>query len=107
MSLIASLAAMLDGGRDDALLRFSLGSALLAEQRAGEALVHLQAAVAHDPGYSAAWKLLGQAQFTAGNGDAAADAYRAGISAADKKGDQQAMKEMQVFLRRLEKDLKK
>lgn len=98
---------MLDGGRDDALLRFSLGSALLAEQRADEALVHLQAAVAHDPGYSAAWKLLGKALFAAGNGDAAANAYRAGIAAAEKKGDQQAMKEMQVFLRRLEKDIKK
>ncbi len=107
MGLIASLEAMLDGGRDDALIRFSLGSALLAAQRADEARVHLQAAVAHDPGYSAAWKLLGKAQFEAGNGDAAADAYRSGIAAAEKKGDQQAMKEMQVFLRRLEKNIEK
>ncbi len=101
--MIASLEAILEGGRDDAVLRFSLGSALLAEQRTKEALVHLQAAVAHDPGYSAAWKLLGKTQLAAGNEDAAADAYRAGIAAAGKKGDQQAMKEMQVFLRRLEK----
>ncbi|MFB3064355.1 MAG: hypothetical protein ACE1ZL_06630 [Gammaproteobacteria bacterium] len=105
--LIASLQAMLDGGRDDALLRFSLGSALLSRQRANEALIHLQAAVAHDAGYSAAWKLLGKAQLAAGNERAAADAYRAGIAAAEKKGDQQAMKEMRVFLRRLEKDLEK
>ena len=107
MGLIASLEAMLDGGRDDALLRFSLGSALLSQQRANDALVHLQAAVAHDPGYSAAWKLLGKAQSAAGNCDAASNAYRAGIAAAEKKGDQQAMKEMQVFLRRLEKNLEK
>ncbi|MCH9025884.1 MAG: hypothetical protein IIA05_02065 [Proteobacteria bacterium] len=98
---------MLDGGRDDALLRFSLGSAFLSQQRANDALVHLQAAVAHDPGYSAAWKLLGKAQSAAGNCDAAGNAYRAGIAAAEKKGDQQAMKEMQVFLRRLEKNLEK
>ena len=105
--MIASLEAMLDGGRDDALLRFSLGNALLSEQRAKEALVHLQAAVAHDPGYSAAWKLLGKAQSAAGDEAAAADAFRAGIAAAEKKGDQQAMKEMQVFLRRVEKEIGK
>ncbi len=105
--LIASLQAMLDGGRDDALLRFSLGGALLSEDRADEARVHLRAAVGHDPGYSAAWKLLGKAQLAAGDKAAAGDAYRAGIAAAEKKGDQQAMKEMRVFLRRLEKDLEK
>ncbi|MCZ6559317.1 MAG: hypothetical protein O6931_00315 [Gammaproteobacteria bacterium] len=95
---------MLDGGRDDSLLRFSLGNALLAEKRAAEAVVHLLMAVEHDPGYSAAWKLLGKAQLAAGNEAAAADAYRAGIDAARSNGDQQAMKEMQVFLRRLKKD---
>jgi len=103
MSLVDNLEAMLEGGRDDALLRFSLGSALLDKQRPGEALVHLQKAVTHDPGYSAAWKLLGQAQLASGNAPEAADTYRKGIAAASKKGDQQAMKEMQVFLRRLEK----
>lgn len=107
MGLIASLEAMLDAGRDDALLRFSLGSALLSKHRADEARVHLQAAVAHDPGYSAAWKLLGKAQLAAGDEAAAAAAYRSGIAAAQKKGDKQAMKEMQVFLRRLEKDTEK
>ena len=95
---------MLDGGRDDSLLRFSLGNALLAERRAEEAVVHLLMAVKHDPGYSAAWKLLGKAQLEAGNETGAADAYDAGITAARINGDQQAMKEMQVFLRRLQKD---
>ena len=76
---------------------------LLAE----EAVVHLLMAVKHDAGFSAAWKLLGKAQLAAGNKGAAADAYRAGIAAAEKKGDRQAMKEMQVFLRRVEKEIGK
>ena len=104
MDLIASFESMLDGGRDDSLLRFSLGNALLAERRAEEAVVHLLMAVKHDPEYSAAWKLLGKAQLAAGNETGAADAYGAGITAARTNGDQQAMKEMQVFLRRLQKD---
>jgi predicted Zn-dependent protease len=107
VGLIASLEAMLEGGRDDSLLRFSLGNALLSEQRAEEAVVHLLMAVKHDAGFSAAWKLLGKAQLAAGNKGAAADAYRAGIAAAEKKGDLQAMKEMQVFLRRVEKEIGK
>ena len=107
MGLIANLEAMLATGRDDALLRFSLGTALLAAHRAKESLEHLERAVAHNPGYSAAWKALGKARVAAGNQDEAMKAFRLGISAAQDNGDKQAMKEMQVFLRGLEKDIGK
>ena len=59
--------------------------------------------MALDPGYSAAWKLLGKAAAAAGDAAAAIAAYRAGIEAAERKGDKQAVKEMRVFLRRLER----
>jgi hypothetical protein len=58
-----------------------------------------------DRSYSAAWKLLGKALASEGDNDAALAAYRAGIDAAEKKGDKQAMKEMRVFARRLAKQL--
>jgi hypothetical protein len=61
--------------------------------------------VSLDPGYSAAWKLLGKALNAAGREAEALAAYRAGIAAADKKGDKQAMKEMQVFARRLARQM--
>jgi Tfp pilus assembly protein PilF len=70
---------------------------------ASRAVEHLHAAVAQDPGYSAAWKLLGKALAETSRAAEAIDAYRAGIAAAERKGDKQAAKEMTVFLRRLEK----
>ena len=103
MSLVDRFEAMLASGRDDALLRFSLGMQYFQAGDAARAAEHLQRAVGHDPDYSAAWKLLGKALAQSGDGAGAADAYRNGIAAAGRKGDKQAAKEMTVFLRRIER----
>ncbi|WP_458070873.1 hypothetical protein [Rhodanobacter sp. BL-MT-08] len=100
---IAGLRLQCGGPRDGALLRFSLGSALLSDGDTLAAVQELQRAVSFDPAYSAAWKLLGKASLDAGEPEAAAEAWRSGIDAAIKRGDKQAEKEMTVFLRRLEK----
>jgi Tfp pilus assembly protein PilF len=102
-ALIASLRQQCGGPRDGALLRFSLGNALLADGEATVAMEELRRALAFDPTYSAAWKLLGKACLQANQPQAAADAWRSGIAAATQRGDKQAEKEMTVFLRRLEK----
>ncbi|WP_335622185.1 tetratricopeptide repeat protein [Acidihalobacter ferrooxydans] len=94
---------MLATGQDNALLRFSLGNAYYKKQRFADAAEQLRAAVAHDPQYSAAWKLLGRALAEAGDAAGAIQAYREGIAVAEARGDKQASKEMQVFLRRLER----
>jgi Tfp pilus assembly protein PilF len=94
---------LLASGKDNALLRFSLGMQYLQRGEAARAVEHLRAAVTHDAAYSAAWKLLGKALAQGGEAEAAMDAYRRGIAAAEQKGDKQAAKEMAVFLRRLEK----
>jgi len=99
----AALEKMLAGGRDDALLRFSLGGTCLKEGDAASAVLHLGRAVEQDPGYSAAWKLLGQALVAAGRRAEAAQAWTRGIETAASKGDIQAAKEMRVFLKRLDK----
>ncbi|MEO6925919.1 MAG: hypothetical protein ABI129_04555 [Rhodanobacter sp.] len=101
--LIDSLRQQCGGPRDGALLRFSLGSALLGGNDADAAIAELEHALAFDETYSAAWKLLGKACLEAGQSDAAADAWRRGIAAANRRGDKQAEKEMTVFLRRLDK----
>ena len=101
--LIASLRTQCDGPRDGALLRFSLGNALLADGDTFAAIEQLQRAVSFDPAYSAAWKLLGKACLAAHDSAAAADAWQRGIAVASQRGDKQAEKEMSVFLRRLEK----
>lgn len=100
-----NLLKMLAGGRDNALLRFSLGNEYLKAGEPAAASEHLRIAVTHDPAYSAAWKLLGKALEA---GDALPDAlaaYREGIAVAERKGDKQAAREMSVFARRVERKL--
>ena len=101
---IARFEQLLAAGKDGALLRFALGSEYLKTGETSKAIVHLQQALAFDPGYSAAWKLLGRALSAEGRHEDALAAYRDGIAAAQRKGDKQAMKEMQVFARRIAKE---
>jgi len=103
MDPVERFEAMLAGGRDSALLRFSLGMQYLKKGEAARAAEHLRQAVAQDAEYSAAWKLLGKALADSGDAVGATSAYRSGIDAADRRGDKQAAKEMTVFLRRLER----
>lgn len=102
---LLQLQKLLDGGKDNALLRFGLGFEYLRAGDAAAAIAHLRQAVAFDPTYSAAWKMLGKALAETGRNQEALKAYRDGIAAAEKKGDKQAMKEMQVFARRLAKPM--
>jgi Tfp pilus assembly protein PilF len=94
---------MLAAGKDSALLRFSLGNEYLKAGDAARAAEHLERAVALDPKYTAAWKLYGKALVDAGRTADALVAYRTGIDVARAKGDKQAEREMQVFVRRLER----
>ncbi|NJN45788.1 MAG: tetratricopeptide repeat protein [Candidatus Competibacteraceae bacterium] len=103
MDLIERFEKLLADGQDNALLRFGLGSAYLKAGDCENAKRHLQAAVQHDPAYSAAWKALGKALTESGEISAAIAAYEQGIETAEKKGDVQAAKEMRVFLKRLNK----
>jgi predicted Zn-dependent protease len=94
--------ALLASGRDNALLRFSLGNEYLKRGDALSAAKHLRCAVEHDPKYSAAWKLLGKALTDAESWSEALEAYQHGIAVAEARGDKQAAKEMGVFARRIE-----
>jgi len=100
---IARLRAQVGGPRDGALLRFSLGQALLGNGDAAGAAVALREAVGFDPGYSAAWKLLGRALADSGDAPGAVEAFERGVEIAQARGDVQAAKEMAVFLARLRK----
>ena len=101
MGMIENFEKMLAQGKDNPLLRFSLGNEYLKAGNIEAAAIHLRAAVALDNNYSAAWKLLGKALGETGDTVGARAAYESGIAAANAKGDKQAAKEMGVFLRRL------
>ncbi len=85
-------------------MRFALGSAYLQAGAYDKAAGHLSVAVDLDPDYSAAWKSLGKAQNEMGLTAAAIETYRRGIEVATRCGDRQAVREMQIFLRRLNKE---
>ena len=102
---LANLLKLVGSPRDNALLRFSLGAEYLKAGDPATAAAHLREAVAKDPGYSAAWKLLGKALAESGAGAEALAAYERGIAVAETRGDKQAAKEMTVFARRLRKQL--
>jgi len=97
-----ALLKLLDGPRDNALLRHSIGLVHLEAGRPADAIPYFRAAVEKDPRYSAAWKMLGTAFAETGDPAAAGDAFERGIAVAEARGDVQAAKEMKVFLRRLE-----
>ena len=96
------LEAMLAKGTDNMLLRFSLGKAYAEQDCYGDAERHLRVALEFDPDYSVAWKWLGKACL--GRGDKPARA-RPGSPAWKRRarGDQQVVKELQVFMKRLDK----
>jgi len=102
-SVLANFEKMLAAGRDGALLRYGLGNEYLKAGDPARAAEHFRRATELDPNYSAAWKLLGRALAESGAVADAQEAYRRGIAVAEARGDQQAAKEMTVFLRRLEK----
>ncbi len=98
---ISALKKLLEQGQDSVILRFGLGNALFKSGQAAEAIPHLKAALEFDPDYSAAWKILGKALVETGDKEEAITVYEKGLLVADKKGDRQAVKEINVFLKRL------
>ncbi len=100
---IQALENMLENGRDSAMLRLSLAGVLQQRGELDAALKHLQSAVEQDPQYTAAWKALGKLHLQRDDSESARLAWQQGIEVALKRGDKQAQKEMQVFLKRLDK----
>jgi Tfp pilus assembly protein PilF len=105
MGLRENLQLMLERGQDSPLLRYSLGLECLKAGDFLAAIDHLRQAVEQNPGYSAAWKALGEAHARAGSPERAAEIYERGIAAAQKSGDIQAAREMGVFLKRLRRQI--
>lgn len=101
--IVANFERMLAAGKDGALLRYSLGNEYLKASDPARAVPHLQQAVRQDPDYTAAWKLLGRALAETGDAAGALEAYHDGIAVAQRKGDKQAGREMEVFAKRLAK----
>lgn len=101
--IIERLRSQLEAGRDSPLLRFGLGSALLQEKAYAEAVEHLHRCTEQMPDHSAAWKLLGRAHMALGDLDAARSVFAQGLLVARDRGDEQVVREIEVFTRKLDK----
>ena len=99
---IDALRKMIDGGRDGAMPRLTLGEALAREGDTEGAQEHLRRAIEFDPDYSAAWRALGRLQLKAGDRATATETFRAGLEAARRRGDMQIVRELEVRLKRLD-----
>jgi len=104
-SVVSNLEKLLSAGKESALLRFSLGNEYLKIREIWVAVFHLKRALELDPNYSAAWKLLAMALAESEVLNEALDTCRRGIEVAERRGDQQAAKEMAVLARRLQKKI--
>ncbi|SAI01703.1 Uncharacterized enzyme of heme biosynthesis [Bordetella ansorpii] len=102
--MIERLRGMLAKGQDNPMLRYTLGKACAEAGNHEEAVTHLRAALALDANYSVAWKWLGKALLGLGLRDEARQAWQDGLQTAQARGDAQVVKELQVFLRRLERE---
>jgi len=103
MADIDAFKRMLSQGQDGDMLRFTIGNACFAAGKHDEAVEHLRAAVEFNPGYSAAWKILGRALHAYGDVQGALDAFDKGLAATEQKGDKQTAKEIAVFRKRAAK----
>ena len=102
-SLGERLEAMLAAGQDNPLLRFGLGNHYFNEKAYPEAVVHLRSLLEQDANHSAGWKLLGRALAAAGETAEAISVYQQGLEVAGANGDKQVVREIEVFLRKLQK----
>ena len=93
---------MLGDGKDNALLRVTLGRAFIKHGKFTEAIEHLAMATELEPDYLAAWKLYAHALSKSDKVNEAKVAYEQAIVLAGRKGDAQSKKEMKIILNELQ-----
>jgi len=100
---IAAFKEVAEDMPDDPVVRFGLAGAYLDAGQAENAVSEYRETIRLKPDYSAAYRGLGRALERAGRTDEAVVAYTQGREVATKNGDLQTVKEIDVFLRRLER----
>jgi predicted Zn-dependent protease len=85
------------------MVLYSLGNELFKEGRYGEARDLLERAVENKPDYSVAYRMLGRAHYELNEDTEARSVFQRGKVVARENGDLQTVKEIDVFLRRLDK----
>jgi predicted Zn-dependent protease len=94
---------LLEKDPNNPMIIYSLGNELFKEGRYKEARDVLQRAIQNKPDYSVAYRMLGRAYYELHENAEARNVFLKGKEVAQGNGDLQTVKEIDVFLRRLEK----
>ncbi len=94
---------LLEKDPDNPMILFSLGNELFKEGEYAQARDHLRRAVENKPDYSVAYRTLGRAHYELREDAEARRVFTMGREVAQKNGDLQTVREIDVFMRRLEK----
>ncbi len=94
---------LLEKDPENPMILFSLGNELFKEGEYAQARDHLRRAVENKPDYSVAYRTLGRAHYELHEDAEARRVFTEGREVAEKNGDLQTVREIDVFMRRLEK----
>jgi predicted Zn-dependent protease len=94
---------LLDRDPNNPMILYSLGNELFKEKKYHEAREYLNRAVQSKPDYSVAYRTLGRTLYELGEYAKARRVFAEGRRVAERNGDLQTIKEIDVFVRRLEK----
>ena len=94
---------LLERDPENPMVLYSLGNELFKEKKYSEAREHLSRAVRNKPDYSVAHRTLGRTLYELGENVEAHRVFTEGREVARKNGDLQTVKEIDVFVRRLER----
>jgi predicted Zn-dependent protease len=94
---------LLERDPENPMVLYSLGNELFKERKYSEAREYLSRAVRNKPDYSVAYRTLGRTLNELGEDAEARRVFIEGREVAHKNGDLQTVKEIEVFVRRLEK----
>jgi predicted Zn-dependent protease len=94
---------LLDRDPNNPMILYSLGNELFKEKKYPEAREYLNRAVQSKPDYSVAYRTLGRTLYELGEYAEARRVFAEGRRVAERNGDLQTIKEIDVFVRRLEK----
>ena len=94
---------LLERDPENPMVLYSLGNEMFKEQRYSEAKTYLSRAVRNKSDYSVAYRTLGRVLYELHEDDEARRVFAQGREVADANGDLQTAKEIDVFVRRLER----
>ena len=94
---------LLERDPENPMVLYSLGNELFKEQKYPEARKYLTRAIRNKPDYSVAYRMLGRALYELREDAEARRVFAEGREVAQMNGDLQTVREIGVFVRRLDK----